>query len=59
MKKFDLALKDYTKAIELNSNDAKAYNNRGNLNYNLNKELCIKNMANMRRPFKIVFKQLD
>ncbi|CAD8118377.1 unnamed protein product [Paramecium primaurelia] len=31
MKKFDRALKDQNKAIEFNSNDVKAQNNKGNL----------------------------
>ncbi|CAD8212601.1 unnamed protein product [Paramecium pentaurelia] len=56
---FDLVFKDYTKAIELNSNDAKAYNNKVNFNYNQKIEICIKQMANMTRPFKIVFKHLN
>ncbi|CAD8189371.1 unnamed protein product [Paramecium pentaurelia] len=50
MKKFDLAFKDYTKTIELNSNDAKTYKKE---------QICLKQMANMTRPFKIVFKHLN
>ncbi|MFN9671572.1 MAG: tetratricopeptide repeat protein [Microcystis sp.] len=31
LQKYDLALSDYSKAIDINPNDAQAYYNRGNL----------------------------
>ncbi|MFM6787580.1 MAG: tetratricopeptide repeat protein, partial [Microcystis panniformis] len=37
LQKYDLALSDYSKAIEINPNYAEAYLNRGNLYYNQQK----------------------
>jgi tetratricopeptide (TPR) repeat protein len=37
LQKYDLALSDYSKAIEINPNYANAYNNRGNLYSELQK----------------------
>jgi tetratricopeptide (TPR) repeat protein len=36
MQKYDLAIPDYTKAIELNANDMDSYVNRGSARYNAN-----------------------
>ena len=35
LKQYFEAIKDYDKAIEIDPNDAKAYNNRGNAKYRL------------------------